>query len=210
MENNRYREEEKELEEQNKDTSKKEVLETEVEDLSQESSNNSKEDKVVPKKKYNKLKKKLDEKDEEISKLTEELENIKNEMLKDRAELENFKRRTNEDRLKERKYANQLLVEDLLDMIDIFDKTVNKETDDEKLSKYLIGFKMINDQIQDILNRYGLAKIPGLGQKFNPSLHEAVEVVECEGESGTIIEVERVGYMFKDRVIRPSKVKIIK
>lgn len=204
MENNRYREEE--LEELAKEgeslESKEEVQdkeESKEENVSKEKSEAQKKNKY--KKQIHHLEKKLKEKDEEI------LE-IKNEMLKDRAELENFKKRTQDERMKERKYANQYLVEDLLDMIDIFDAQVNKETDDEKLKKYLMGFKMINSQISEILNRYGLEKIECLHKTFDPQFHEAIETVSVDAEDGEIVEVVRNGYMFKDRVIRPSKVKV--
>ena len=214
MENNRYREEEKEeLKEQEKDKK----LDDKKEEISQEEIKEEKPveeteelDKLVPKKKYNKVKKQVNKLKEELALKDEKIAEINNEMLKDRAELENFKRRNNEERIKERKYANQPLVEDLLDMIDILDKAVSKETDDDKLNKYLAGFKMISNQIQDILNRYGLTKIESLGKPFDPMYHEAIEVVDVEGESNTIVEVIRDGYMFKDRVIRPSKVKVIK
>ncbi len=199
MENNRYREEEKEeIKQEVNDSSNDEIKEEKVQV----------EQKQIDKK-NNKYKKKIHHLEEVISKKDEEIENLQNEMLKDRAELENFKKRTADERLKERKYANQYLIEDLLDMIDIFDTQVNKEVDDDKLKKYLMGFKMIDEQIKDILNRYGLTKIECLNKEFNPAFHEAIETVEGD-EDGIIIEVVRNGYMYKDRVIRPSKVKVTK
>ena len=199
MENNRYREEEKEeIKQEVNDSSNDEIKEEKVQV----------EQKQIDKK-NNKYKKKIHHLEEVISKKDEEIENLQNEMLKDRAELENFKKRTADERLKERKYANQYLIEDLLDMIDIFDTQVNKEVDDDKLKKYLMGFKMIDEQIKDILNRYGLTKIECLNKEFNPAFHEAIETVEGD-EEGIIIEVVRNGYMYKDRVIRPSKVKVTK
>ena len=63
---------------------------------------------------------------------------LKNEMLKDRAELENFKRRTNEERIKDRKYANQDFFQELIGILDVFDKAVSVKTDDPKFQNYLI------------------------------------------------------------------------
>ena len=202
MENNRYREEE--LEEQNNEqlNSNDEVKENKEVEL------NNKDNKSKNKK-NNKYINKIHHLEKELSKKDEELKNLQNEMLKDRAELENFKKRTADERMKERKYANQYLIEDLLDMIDIFDTQVNKEVDNDVLKKYLMGFKMIDDQIKDILSRYGLSKIDCLNKKFDPSFHEAIETVNGDDE-GLIIEVVRNGYMYKDRVIRPAKVKVIK
>ena len=132
-------------------------------------------------------------------------------MLKDRAELENFKRRTNEERIKDRIYANQSVFSELVDIIDIFDKAVSVKVEDEKLKNYLLGFSMINTQIQQIMENYGVKKIDALNKPFNSLYHEAIETVEVEGvEPNTVVEVLREGYMFKDRIIRPSMVKVSK
>ena len=193
MENNRYREEEKE-ETVEKDETVIEDEKAEVTDTKEETV-----EKVTKKNKYK----------EKIKTLEEELANVKNEMLKDRAELENFKRRINDERIKDRIYANQSLVTDLIEITDIFDKAVSKQPEDEVLKKYLLGFSMINTQIQQIMENYGVKKIDALNKPFNPSYHEAIETKQVEGvEPNTVVEVVREGYMFKDRIIRPSMVKV--
>ena len=193
MENNRYREEEKE-----ETISSEEQTEEVKEEFVQ------KEENVEKSNKKNKYK-------ERIKQLEEELTNVKNEMLKDRAELENFKRRTNEERIKDRIYANQSLVSDLIEITDIFDKAVSKQPEEEMLKKYLLGFSMINSQIQQIMGNYGVKKIDALNKPFDPNYHEAIETKKVEGvDSNIVIEVVREGYMFKDRIIRPSMVKVSK
>ena len=188
MENNRYREEEKELVQETTEV----VEEKPTEEVQKQG------------KKNNKLK-------ERIKELEEELLLVKNEMLKDRAELENFKRRTNEERIKDRIYANQSVFSELVDIIDIFEKAVSVKVEDEKLKNYLLGFSMINTQIQQIMENYGVKKIDALNKPFNSSYHEAIETVEVEGvEPNIVVEVLREGYMFKDRIIRPSMVKVSK
>ena len=198
VENNRYREEEKdELEE---------VVESETEEVEEEIQQiNETDEKPV------KEKKKIKELKEKIANLELELANVKNEMLLDRAELENFKRRTNDERIKDRKYANQTLLSDMINVIDIFDKAVSSNTEDELLKKYLLGFKMINMQLQQVMSDYGVQKIKDLGEKFNPNIHQAIETIEVEGvEEGQVVEVVMQGYMYKDRVLRPSMVKVSK
>ncbi len=192
MENNRYREEEKE-----------ELEEVVEEEILEETLEN--EEKPV------KEKKKTKELKDQITQLELELANVKNEMLLDRAELENFKRRTNDERIKDRKYANQSLLSDMINVIDIFDKAVSSDPEDELLKKYLLGFKMINMQLQQVMSDYGVQKIKDLGEKFDPNIHQAIETVEVEGvESGQVVEVIMQGYMYKDRVLRPSMVKVSK
>lgn len=192
-ENNRYREEEKELEE---------VSETVEESVVQETL----EDKTETKGEKNKKVKKLQER---IKELEENEALLKNEMLKDRAELENFKRRMNDERIKDRKYANQEVFSEIINVLDIFDKAVNLETEDQVLKNFLIGFVMINNQFTTILENYGVKKIKSVGEKFDPMYHSAIETIEVEDtESGIVLEEVMTGYLYKDRVLRPSMVKV--
>ena len=205
MENNRYREEEKEELEETVPSDEQEEVAEEIEETNEVEQINEVEEKPI------KEKKKIKELKEQIAKLELELANVKNEMLLDRAELENFKRRTNDERIKDRKYANQTLLSDMINVIDIFDKAVSSNTEDELLKKYLLGFKMINMQLQQVMSDYGVQKIKDLGEKFNPNIHQAVETIEVEGvEEGQVVEVIMQGYMYKDRVLRPSMVKVSK
>lgn len=198
MENNRYREEEKEFEEETHTDVKDEKQEEVTEQVQ------SPQEETKPKKKEKILK-------EKIASLEEELNKVRNEMLLDRAELENFKRRMNEERIKDRKYANQSFFEELINVIDIFDKAVNSNVEDEKLKKYLLGFQMINTQLQNIMSDYGVTKIKDLGEDFNPQFHNAIEEVEIEDTpANKVVEVVIQGYMYKDRVLRPSMVKVSK
>ena len=205
MENNRYREEEKEELEETVPSDEQEEVAEEIEETNEVEQINEVEEKPI------KEKKKIKDLKEQIAKLELELANVKNEMLLDRAELENFKRRTNDERIKDRKYANQTLLSDMINVIDIFDKAVSSNTEDELLKKYLLGFKMINMQLQQVMSDYGVQKIKDLGEKFNPNIHQAVETIEVEGvEEGQVVEVIMQGYMYKDRVLRPSMVKVSK
>ena len=149
--------------------------------------------------------------DDEITALQNKIAELNDLLLRNRAELENFKRRTNEERIKERKYCLQDILTELVDIIDIFDSALNTKTDDEKLSKFLFGFKMISDRYKQVLENYGVKKIEALNQKFDSSLHYCASTeVNDEVESDTVIKVMMNGYMYKDRVLKPSMVIVSK
>lgn len=191
-ENNRYREEEKEFP-QDEEIVEEPVIEKE---------------KVEPVQKIEKNKK-VKKLQEQIKELELEIANYKNEMLKDRAELENFKRRMNEERIKDRKYANQDFFQELIDILDVFDKAVSVKTDDPKLQNYLIGFNMVNTQLNQILENYGVKKIKAVGEKFDPMYHSAIETIETdEVEPGIVMEEVMTGYIYKDRILRASMVRV--
>lgn len=200
MENNRYREEEKELNTNVEEPIKEEVREELDEAVQEEPVKGSKKSKQRIK---------------ELEELNDELQNkivyLQDQLLRNQAELENFKKRTNEERIKERKYAMQDYFSEVIDVIDVFDKAVSVKTEDEKLQKFLKGFTMVNMQMKRTLESYGVTKIEALNKPFDPMYHEAFEVVEAEGvESDTVVAVITEGYMYKDRILRPSVVKVSK
>lgn len=146
----------------------------------------------------------VEEKDSELIKVT-------NAYLRVLADFENYKKRINEEMIKERKYANQDLLEQLINVLDIFDKAVNIETDDEKLKNFLSGFVMINTNFKQILESHGVKKIITKGEKFDPRYHHAMETVwEADKEENLILEEMQTGYTYKDRLLRPSLVKVNK
>lgn len=156
---------------------------------------------------------KKDKKNKLVSKI-EELEknnkDLKDQLLRNRADLENFKKRITDEKIKDRKYASFELVRDLISALDNLDLAVKMETEDSVLKNFLIGFKMINDQLFEVLTKDGLKVIEATG-KFDENFHQAIAVEEKEGvEAGMILEQYKRGYTYKDRIIRPAMVKVSK
>lgn len=149
-------------------------------------------------------------KKDKVSKLEEEVKTLTDKLLRNSAELENFKKRTQEERIRERKYSSMYLVGELVNSVDNFSKACNMKTDDEKLKNFLIGFNMISKQIMETLKNEGLEEIKDV-KMFDPNIHHAVSSEEClDKENGCILEVLNTGYKYKDRVLRPTMVKVNK
>ena len=156
-------------------------------------------------------KEKKDKYKEQIAKLEEELKVQKNEYLKVFAEMENTKKRLKEDAIKERKYASQKVVSELVDPIDMLVKVINFGSPNPDIQNYLYGFKMIADKLVNILKDEGLGEVQALNQKFDPKTMEAMSIVENdELEEDTVVEVKQTGYTYKDRLIRPAMVVVSK
>lgn len=158
----------------------------------------------------NKDKKKKKVKHEDlIEELSIQVVELKEQLLRNAAELENFKKRTQQERINERKYALQPLLYDILEPIEQLSKITSFEVDDEKLKNFLIGFKMISNQFNEMLKNNGVEEINALNQPFDPSLHHAIEKVNDETkENGINVEEIKKGYKYKDRILRPSLVKV--
>lgn len=104
------------------------------------------------------------------------------------------------------KFANEGMIRDLIDVLDSFELALAtmKGTPAEK------GVFLIKTKLEDCLKKRGVSVIEvGEGEKFDPNLHEAVEMVEG-GESDTIAEEIETGYMLHGKVIRPARVKVFK
>ena len=164
-----------------------------------------------PKKKSSK-KNKIDiSKEPAFIELQEENAKLLDQLLRKQAEFENYKKRVLEERQRDRKYALQDFLMESIETLDIFDKAVSFQTDDQTLRNFLSGFIMVNNRLKNILGNYGVVQIDCLNKQFDPAFHSALETVDKEGvESNIVVEVVMTGYMYKDRVLRPAMVKVSK
>ncbi|MFU8786886.1 MAG: nucleotide exchange factor GrpE [Candidatus Izemoplasmataceae bacterium] len=141
--------------------------------------------------------------------LKEEIQSLKDQLLRNQAELQNFKRRMNEERIKDRIFANVDLVKKLMTPLDNLEIGLMNESDNGEIKPYAKGFEMIRRDLMETLKEEGLNEIDALNKPFDPTLHQAVAKEKRDGvESNLVIEVYQKGYTFKDRLIRPSMVKV--
>lgn len=148
------------------------------------------------------------DKSEELKKQIQELED---KVLRQSAEFANYKKRREEETARMLKYSNEDIVKELLPIIDNFERAIDMDDDnlEDEVSKFLSGFKMIYCNMNQILEKYGVTEIEALHKEFDPNIHQAVMTEARDGvESGIVIEVLQKGYRLKDRVIRPSMVKV--
>ena len=154
------------------------------------------------------IKKKDNKKIEELELKIKELED-KN--LRVTSEMINSNRRKEEECNRLLKYKNEDIIEDLLLVIDNFERALQVKSEDENILNYQKGFNMIYGGLRSILDKYEVKEIPCLGLEFDPELHQAVLTDHIEGKKDNeIIEVMQKGYTYKDKVIRPAMVKVNK
>jgi molecular chaperone GrpE len=124
------------------------------------------------------------------------------------ADFENFKRRTRQDLTDRTQFANEELLRKLLPLRDNLRRAL--EHAPEGIDRnWFEGIKMVARQFDDVLQAQGLSTIPAVGEKFDPSQHEAIASEETdEHEEGTIVEEMQPGYKLHNRVLRPTLVKV--
>lgn len=135
------------------------------------------------------------EKEERVEESKDYLEHLQ----RLQAEFENFQKRVAKEKEQLLQFANKGLLLKLLEVNDNFERALKAESEIKE------GVEMIFKQFNDLLEKEGVSQIKAKGKDFDPRLHEAVTK---EGEGNKIVEVFQKGYMFKDKLLRPSKVKI--
>jgi molecular chaperone GrpE (heat shock protein) len=147
---------------------------------------------------------------EEIKKLLEESEAKQKEYFngwqREKADFINYKQKEMERLQELLSTLKEGFTLEILPIIDNFSLAEKAIPETEKESNSIKGLLLIKKQIEGILKALGAEEIDTLNQKFDPSVHEAIE--EIEGEEGMIIKEVEKGYKTKEKVIRPSKVII--
>lgn len=153
-----------------------------------------------------------EEKEAEGSKIAEleaKLEEAENRYLRLQADFDNFRRRSRLDLEASAKYRSQSLVTDLLPALDNFERAMQMETDNEQVKSLLKGMEMIYQSLVDALKKEGVEPIEAVGQEFDPHRHQAVMQDNDANYGPNIVVAElQKGYILKDRIIRPSMVKV--
>lgn len=148
----------------------------------------------------------------DVEELLKQIKELKNEVLLAKANEVNTQKRLEAEKQQFIKFANQSLLEKFVDQIDLFDSVVNMKTDDPVLKNFLIGFEMINNNFKQILSDEGVKKIQvKAGDDFDPKYHHPFDTDwNEEYKENAILAELKGGYTYKDRVLRPTLVKINK
>ena len=154
-----------------------------------------------------KIKKKDKKYQKEVEELKQQLKEEKEKSLRIQAEMINFRKRKEDEVANMYKYANEDILKSMLGIIDNFERALALENDENK--EFLKGFNMIYTSILKIMADNEVVEIEALDKPFDPSVHQAVMTEKVEGkEPGMVIQVLQKGYKYKERVLRPSMVKV--
>ena len=149
--------------------------------------------------------------EEEILVLKNNIEHLNEKIKQTQAELINYRKRKDEEVSGMMKYANKDIIEEILPILDNFERALNSKNENPEFDKYQEGYRLLYNGLVDILKKFGVSEINALDCEFDPNLHEAVMIgSDNEKQDDIILEVFSKGYMLKDRVLRASKVKVNK
>ena len=143
---------------------------------------------------------------EELEKLRKQMDEKEEQYLRLAAEYDNFRKRSQKEKDGIYQGAKSDAVAAFLPVYDNLERALKQETADEAYKK---GVEMTMTGLKEILSKLGVEEIPALGEPFDPALHNAVMHVEDEnaGEN-TVVDVFQAGFKLGDKVIRFAMVKV--
>ncbi|MCC1292645.1 nucleotide exchange factor GrpE [Staphylococcus aureus] len=151
----------------------------------------------------------IDPKDQKINELQQLADENEEKYLRLYAEFENYKRRIQKENEVNKTYQAQRVLTDILPAIDNIERALQIEGDDETFKSLQKGVQMVHESLINALKDNGLEVIKTEGEAFDPNIHQAVvQDDNPDFESGEITQELQKGYKLKDRVLRPSMVKV--
>lgn len=146
---------------------------------------------------------------DEVTQLKTELQESENKYLRMLADYDNFKRRSALDKEALQKYKSQSVLTNLIPVMDNFARALTVEPKTDEARTMMEGMDMIYRSLSEALKTEGLTEIEAVDQEFDPNFHQAIMTEKDEEKpSGVVLEELQKGYILKDRVLRPSMVKV--
>jgi molecular chaperone GrpE len=138
--------------------------------------------------------------------LRRERDELKEALLRRRAEFENYRKRVERDRASSALEAEAALLKQLLGTVDNLERALQAEDTGTSLRE---GVALTHRELTTQLESLGVTAIEPLGERFDPAAQQAILHEPAPGfEPGTVSEVFRKGYRYRDRLLRPALVKV--
>ncbi|MCK5607825.1 nucleotide exchange factor GrpE [Candidatus Pacearchaeota archaeon] len=135
-----------------------------------------------------------------------ETEQLKEQLARCMADMQNMKRRAEEDKMRFVKFANAELLKAILPVVDNFDRACQQVPENLKEDGWATGVIKTHDELMKALEKMGVARIATVGEKLDPTKHEAV--LQGEGEQDVITEEFEPGYSYNGETLKAAKVKV--
>lgn len=145
----------------------------------------------------------------ELRAKAKKLDELQDTFVRRVADFENAKKRLVREKEEFAKFANEKIIAAFLPVIDNLDRALSHATGADANDSVSSGVTLIKKQIMDILQAQGLEKLESVGKQFDPHIHEAMGTVASdEYPEDIVVEEIQVGYVFKEKLLRPSWVRV--
>lgn len=145
----------------------------------------------------------------ELETITAERNKLREQLLRTAADFDNFRKRSKRDIDEARQRGKDDLVRELLPVFDNLERAVHTADSASDSKSVLDGVRMVLKLFEDTAERMGLARVPTVGERFDPAVHEAIQQQETDAQPpGTIVAEVVPGYRFGQRLVRPAMVVV--
>ncbi len=153
----------------------------------------------------------------ETETIEDKLNHAEEKVLRLLAEMENQRRRFEKERQEAFEFGGYNFAKESLVLLDNIDRATvsfkNDESlkDNKDLDKIIDGIEIVKKDLISIFKKNGIEPIDCINKKFDPNFHQAMLEVNNSGkENGVIVQEIQIGYMMKNRLLRPSLVGVAK
>jgi molecular chaperone GrpE len=136
----------------------------------------------------------------------EEEEPLKLQMLRLQADFDNFRKRTQRERNELFTFANESIISEMLPVIDHFEMGFKSAEAHESAGAVTEGFRMVYNQLLDVLKKFNATPIDAIGETFDPHRHEAILHIPSDQPAETVVEQVRRGYLLGEKLLRAAQV----
>jgi molecular chaperone GrpE len=147
--------------------------------------------------------------DKKLKELKEKNDELNDKFLRLYSEFDNYRKRTIKEKIDLQKSASRDLIDDLLPVLDDFERALQAFTEDKADSEVFKGIELIYNKLFNLLSQKGLEPMNSMGTDFNTDYHEAITNIEAGDElKGKVVDVIQKGYLLNGKVLRFAKVVV--
>ena len=147
----------------------------------------------------------------ELRAKAQKLDELQETFVRRVADFENAKKRLVREKEDFAKFANEKIITAFLPVLDNLERALQHGSNTETVEGVLSGVSLIKKQIMEVLENNGLVRVEAEGKEFDPHVHEAMGTIETTDHPDDFVAEEiQCGYMLKDKLLRPSWVRVAK
>jgi molecular chaperone GrpE len=150
-----------------------------------------------------------EEPEDELTRVTAARDKLKDQLLRTAADFDNFRKRSKRDLEDAERRGREEILAALLPVVDNLERAVAASSEATDVVAVVEGIRMVLKQFEDVGGRLGIEKIPTVGERFDPNVHDAVHQLETdEHPPGSIVSEVVPGYRMNDRLVRAALVVV--
>ncbi|MBD3271995.1 MAG: nucleotide exchange factor GrpE [Elusimicrobia bacterium] len=148
---------------------------------------------------------------ETIDKKNREITAYRDQLLRLQAEFENYRKRVEREKREYLAWGKEDILMRIIMLQDVLEQAQNQARTTENIQSVKTGLELIHKEFEKFLKSEGVSAIDVSGEHFDPHQHEAIEIVEQQGDrEKDVLEELQKGYRFNNRIIRPARVKVLR